>query len=149
MISETLLRALQERMRKLSEASSGHAVRDAELRAAVERARLTDASETAREAAAVRECERLLDEIKELRDHINDLSRSREDPVLVSGLKEELTELETRRLESDQQLEQLRAHRHETLENAIRELESAAQEHRHIADQAMRLREHIEKLSHG
>ena len=72
MISETLLRALQERMRKLSEASSGHAVRDAELRAAVERARLTDASETAREAAAVRECERLLDEIKELRDHIND-----------------------------------------------------------------------------
>ena len=149
MISETLLRALQERMRKLSEASSGHAVRDAELRAAVERARLTDASETAREAAAVRECERLLDEIKELRDHINDLSRSREDPVLVSGLKEELTELETRRLESDQQLEQLQAHRHETLENAIRELESAEQEHRHIADQAMRLREHIEKLSHG
>jgi chromosome segregation ATPase len=149
MISETLLRTLQERMRKLSEASSGHAVHDAELRAAVERARLTDASETAREAAAVRERERLLDEIKELRDHINDLSRSREDPVLVSGLKEELTELETRRLESDQQLEQLRAHRHETLENAIRELESAEQEHRHIADQAMSLREHIEKLSHG
>jgi hypothetical protein len=149
MISETLLRTLQERMRKLSEASSGHAVHDAELRAAVERARLTDASETAREAAAVSDCERLLDEIKELRDHINDLSRSREDPVLVSGLKEELTELETRRLESDQQLERLRAHRHETLENAIRELESAEQEHRHIADQAMRLREHIEKLSHG
>ncbi len=149
MISETLLRALQERMRKLSEASSGHAVHDAELRAAVERARLTDASEAAREAAAVSDCERLLDEIKELRDHINNLSRSREDPVLVSGLKEELTELETRRLESDQQLERLRAHRHETLENAIRELESAEQEHRHIADQAMRLREHIEKLSHG
>ena len=149
MISETLLRALQERMRKLSGASSAYAVRDAELRAAVERARLTDASETAREAAAVREAEILLDEIKELRDHVNDLIRVREDPALVSGLKEELTELESRRLEIDQQLERLRAHRHETLENAIRELDSAEQEHRHVADQAMRLREHIEKLSHG
>lgn len=42
MISETLLRALQERMRKLTDASSKYAVRDVELRAAVERARLTD-----------------------------------------------------------------------------------------------------------
>jgi hypothetical protein len=33
MINETLLRALQERMRKLTEASSTYAVRDAELRA--------------------------------------------------------------------------------------------------------------------
>jgi hypothetical protein len=87
MISETLLRALQERMRKLSGASSAYAVRDAELRAAVERARLTDASETAREAAAVRECEILLEEIKELRDHVNDLIRGREDPALVCGRK--------------------------------------------------------------
>jgi hypothetical protein len=149
MISETLLNALQARMRKLLEASSTHAVRDHELRAAVERARLTDASETAREAATVRECESLLDEIKELRDHINDLIGGREDSALVTGLKEELTELESKRLESDQQLKQLKAHRHETLENAIRELESAEQEHRHIADQAMILREHIEKLSHG
>lgn len=38
MISETLLRALQERMRKLTDASSKYAVRDVELRAAVERA---------------------------------------------------------------------------------------------------------------
>jgi hypothetical protein len=149
MISETLLRALQERMRKLSGASSAYAVRDAELRAAVERARLTDASETAREAAAVRESEILLEEIKELRDHVNDLIRGREDPALVCGLKEELTALESRRLEIDRQVEQLSAHRHETLENAIRELDSAEHEHRHIADQAMRLREHIEKLSHG
>jgi hypothetical protein len=136
-------------MRKLSGASSAYAVRAAELRAAVERSRLTDASETAREGAAARECEILLEEIKELRDHVIDLIRGREDPALVSGLKEELTELESRRLEIDQQLERLRAHRHETLENAIRELESAEQEHRHVADQAMRLREHIEKLSHG
>jgi DNA repair exonuclease SbcCD ATPase subunit len=149
MISETLLRALQERMRKLTGTSLTYAVRNAELRAALERARLTDATETVREAEAVRESERLMEEIKELRDHINDLIRGREDPALVSGLKEELTELESRRREIDQQIEDSRSHRHEALENAIREFESAEQEHRHIADQAMRLREHIEKLSHG
>jgi hypothetical protein len=149
MISETLLRALQERMRKLTGSSLTYAVRNAELRAALERARLTEATETVREAEAGRESERLMDEIKELRDHINDLIRGREDPALVSGLKEELTELESRRREIDQQIEHSRSHRHEALENAIREHESAEQEHRHIADQAMRLREHIEKLSHG
>jgi uncharacterized protein (DUF3084 family) len=90
-----------------------------------------------------------VEEIKELRDHINDLLRSPEDPALVSGLKEELAELEARRREIDQQIEQSRSHRRDALENAIRELESAEQEHRHVADQAMRLREHIEKLSHG
>lgn len=149
MISETLLRALQERMRKLSTESSAYAVRDAELRAAVERARVTDAAESAREAVAVGESAQLADEVRALRDHVNDLSRGGQDLVLVAGLKEELSELEEQRREIDQQLEQLRSHRHQALENAIRELESAEQQHRHIADQAMRLREHIEKLSHG
>jgi chromosome segregation ATPase len=149
MISETLLRALQERMRKLTGASSTYAVRNAELRAALERAKLTEASEAVRETEAVQESERLVEEIKALRDHINDLLRSREDPALISGLTEELAELEGRRHEIDQQIEQSRSHRHDALENAVRELESAEQEHRHVADQAMRLREHIEKLSHG
>jgi chromosome segregation ATPase len=149
MISETLLCALQERMRKLTGASSTYAVRNAELRAALERAKLTEASEAVRETEAVQESERLVEEIKALRDHINDLLRSREDPALISGLTEELAELEGRRHEIDQQIEQSRSHRHDALENAVRELESAEQEHRHVADQAMRLREHIEKLSHG
>ncbi len=149
MISETLLCALQERMRKLTGASSTYAVRNAELRAALERAKLTEASEAVRETEAVQESERLVEEIKALRDHINDLLRSREDPALISGLTEELAELEGRRHEIDQQIEQSRSHRHDTLENALRELESAEQEHRHFADQAMRLREHIERLSHG
>jgi chromosome segregation ATPase len=149
MISETLLCALQERMRKLTGASSTYAVRNAELRAALERAKLTEASEAVRETDAVQESERLVEEIKALRDHINDLLRSREDPALISGLTEELAELEGRRHEIDQQIEQSRSHRHDALENAVRELESAEQEHRHVADQAMRLREHIEKLSHG
>jgi hypothetical protein len=149
MINEKLLRALQERMRKLTGTSSTYAVRNAELRAALERARLTEATEAVQETEAVRESARLVEEIKELRDHINDLLRNREDPPLVSGLKEELVELEGRQREIDQQIEQSRSHRHQALENAIRELESAEQEHRHVADQAMRLREHIEKLSHG
>jgi organic radical activating enzyme len=149
MISETLLRALQERMRKLTGASSTYAVRNAELRAAVERARLIEATEAVRQTETVRESERLMEEIKELRDHINDLVCSRGDPALISGLKAELAELESRRVEIDQQIEQSKSHRHEALENAIKELESAEQQHRHIADQAMRLREHIERLSHG
>ena len=91
----------------------------------------------------------MVEEIRELRDHVKDLLHSREDPALVSGLNEELEALERRRREIDQQIEQSRSHRRDALENAIRELESAEQEHRHIADQAMRLREHIEKLSHG
>ena len=149
MISETLLQALQERMRKLTGASSTYAVRNAELRAALERARLTEATEAIRETEGIRESERLVEEIKELRDHINALLRSREDPALVSGLEEELAELEGRRGEIDHQIEQSRSHRHDALENAIKELESAEHQHRHVADQAMRLREHIEKLSHG
>ncbi|MFZ1121124.1 MAG: hypothetical protein WCA59_08150 [Candidatus Binataceae bacterium] len=149
MISETLLQALQERMRKLTGASSTYAVRNAELRAALERARLTEATEAIRETEGIRESERLMEEIKELRDHINALLRSREDPALVSGLEEELAELEGRRREIDHQIEQSRSHRHDALENAIKELESAEHQHRHVADQAMRLREHIEKLSHG
>ncbi|MGA8566273.1 MAG: hypothetical protein WB580_00635, partial [Candidatus Binataceae bacterium] len=78
MISETLLRALQERMRKLTGASSTYAVRNAELRAALERARLTEATEAIRETEGIRESERLMEEIKELRDHINALLRSQE-----------------------------------------------------------------------
>jgi hypothetical protein len=149
MISETVLRTLQERMRKLLDASAAYAERDAELRAAVERARLTDPSETARESAAASESERLIDEKQNLQDHINDLIRSGQDPALISDLKEELAELESRRGETEQQIELSRSYRQSTLENAIRELEFAEREHRRVADQAMRLREHIEKLSHG
>ena len=85
MISETLLRALQERMRKLTGASSIYAVRNAELRAALERARLTEATEAIRETEGIRESERLMEEIKELRDHINALLRSRKIPPLFQA----------------------------------------------------------------
>jgi chromosome segregation ATPase len=145
MISETVLRTLQERMRRLLEISAACAARDAELRAAVERARSTEPGETAREAADVRDSERLMEEKRCLQDHINELIGSGQDPALVSDLKEELAELESRRLEIDQRIEQSRP----SVENAIRELECGELEHRRVADQATRLREHIEKLSQG
>jgi putative protein kinase ArgK-like GTPase of G3E family len=49
----------------------------------------------------------------------------------------------------ERRVEELRSHRHRVLENTMTELESAEQRHRHIADQAMSPREHIEKLAHG
>jgi DNA-binding HxlR family transcriptional regulator len=143
MISETVLKTLQERMRRLLDISAQYAARDAELRAAVEHAKLAAPSEAIREAA--NNSERLTEEKRCLQDHINDLIRSGQDPVLISDLTEELAELESRRREIDRQIEQSRP----TLENALRELESGELEHRHVADQATRLREHIERLSQG
>ena len=89
MINETLLRTLEERMRKLTKASSTYAVRNAELRAAVERTKLTDAEE-AEEAAAMKETGQLAEEIRALRDHVAHLLRDRADSALVPGLQEEL-----------------------------------------------------------
>src|SRR5215469_11896278 len=97
MINETLLRALQERMRKLTDASFTHAVRNAELRAALERAKLTDAEEAALEAAATEASKQLADEICALRDHVNDLIRGHADGTLIAGLDAELSELEDNR----------------------------------------------------
>ncbi len=104
------------------------------FRAAVERARMTEAAEAAQEAAALAESQQLADEIRALHDHIDNLVRGREDPVLVDGLKEELSELENRGSDIKQRIEQQKSHRHQVLENAVRELESAEQQHRQVAD---------------
>jgi len=149
MIDEPLLRALQERMRRLTETSSTYAVRDAELRAAVDRAKLTDTEEAAQEAAIMEESVQLTGVIRALHDHVDNLLRDRADAALVAGLQEELSELENERAGLECRVEELRSRRHQVLENAIGELESAEQQHRYIADQAMRLREHIEKLAHS
>jgi hypothetical protein len=148
MISETLLSALQAGMRKLLEASSTYVKRCVELRAAVERARLAESTEAAEKAAVARQSEKLPGELKALREHIEDLIRGREDPAIISGLQEVLKDLESTQHEVHQQLERLRSRGHEALESATAELEFAEQEHRRIADQAMKLREHIEKVSH-
>jgi len=149
MIDETLLRALQERMRRLTGASSTYAVRDAELRAAVERAKMTETEEAAQEAAIMEESVQLTGVIRALRNHVDHLLSDRADAALIAGLQEELSELENERTGLERRVEELRSRRHQLLETAIRELESAEQQHRHIADQAMRLREHIEKLAHS
>jgi hypothetical protein len=148
MISETLLRALQEGMRNLTEASSTYAKRIVELRAAVERVRLAKSTEAAQKAAVARQSERLPGELKALREHIDDLIRGREDPGLISGLQEVLRDLESTQHKVHQQLERLRSRGNEALESATAELESAEREHRRIVDHAMKLREHIEKVSH-
>jgi len=149
MISETLLRALQERMRKLTDASSAYAVQDTELRASLERAKLPDAEEPAQEAAAVEESKQLSDQIHALRDHVDDLIRNNTDALLVAGVKEEVSDLESNRAGVEQRLEELRSQRHQTLEHAMRKLESAEQRRRHIVQEAMLLRMHIERLVHG
>ena len=149
MIDETLLRALQERMRRLTGASSTYAVRDAELRAAVERAKMTETEEAAQEAAIMEESVQLTGVIRALRNHVDHLLSDRADAALIAGLQEELSELENERTGLERRVEELRSRRHQLLETAIRELESAEQQHRHIADQAMRLRKHIEKLAHS
>jgi hypothetical protein len=113
------------------------------------RARADDeAAEAAQEAAALAESQQLAGEIRALHHHIDNLVGGREDPVLVEGLKEELSELEHRQSDLEQRIEQRKSRRHQALENAVRELESAEQQHRQVADQAMRLRKHIEKISH-
>jgi hypothetical protein len=149
MISETLLRAFQVGMQRLTEASSTYAIRIVELRAAVERAKLAESAEAAEEAATARESARLPDELEALREHINDLIRGQEDPAQISVLQEVLKDLESRQHEVQRQLERLRSRGHEAIERATAELEFAEQEHRRIADQAMKLRQHIEKVSHG
>ena len=149
MISETLLRALQERMRKLTDASSAYAAQDAELRASLERAKLNDAAEPGQEAAAVEESRQLTEQIHALRDYVNDLIHNNADAVLLAGLKEEVSELESKREGVEQRLEELRSRRHQALDHAMRKLESAEQRRRHIVQEAMLLRVHIEKLVHG
>jgi hypothetical protein len=149
MITEALLRALQERMRKLTNTSAECALRGAECRAALERARLIDAAEAAQESEALSHSALLAEEISALRDHVDELLRRREDPVLVADLKEELSELEKKRTDLDRQIEILKSNRQRSLDHAVKELEIAEREHRKVADQAMRLREYIETLSHS
>ena len=75
--------------------------------------------------------------------------RNNADAVLVAGLKEEVSELESKREGVEQRLEELRSRRHQAFDHAMRKLESAEQRRRHIVQEAMLLRVHIEKLVHG
>lgn len=152
MANETLLRALQERMRKLNGRSGEIVARIAKLQATLGEARSAAEAAVEHEASAVKDTENLAKEVKTLQDHINSLVRNKEDAALITALQDELGELETKQRESEQQVERLKSRSaalKQSLENTANELKSAEQDHRVAADQAMKLREHIEKVSHG
>jgi chromosome segregation ATPase len=151
MRNETLLRALQEKMRKLTETGIDCAAKIAQLREKAEQARLGIEAVMMQQSNAARGQEEIAAEAKVLRDHVNDLARGRTDPALMSALEDELKDLERRAREASQQIEGLRNRvrpMSDALAAAKAELEASEESHRNITDQTMKLREHIEKVAH-
>jgi chromosome segregation ATPase len=152
MRNETLLRALQEKMRKLTENSIDFATKIAQLRDKAEQARLGIEAVMMQQSNAARGHEEVAAEAKTLRDHVNDLVRGRADPVLISALEDELKDLEKHEHEANQQVDGLRDRVRalgEPLAAVKAELEASEETHRKMTDQSMKLREHIEKVAHA
>jgi chromosome segregation ATPase len=151
MRNETLLRALQEKMRKLTENGIDCAGKIAQLREKAEQARLGIEAVTMQQSNAARGHEEIAAEAKVLRDHVNGLIRDRTDPVLISALEDELKDLERREREANQQVQGLRDRVRalgDPLAAIKTELEANEETHRKMTDQSMKLREHIEKVAH-
>jgi predicted nuclease with TOPRIM domain len=149
--NETLLRALQESMRKLTDSGIHGAVNVAQLREKAEQSRRDIEACMRQQAAATREHERVCAEAKALRDHVDELMRLRADPVLVSTLQDELNDLKRQETETKQEAETLRARvraMSEALEAVKAELATSEANHRKLTDQAMKLREHLERVEH-
>jgi len=152
MRNETLLRALQESMRKLTESGINGATNIAQLRDKSEQARLEIETAMMQQSQAAREHEQISAEAKALRDHVSELVRLRADPVLISTLEDELKDLDRHEGETRQQVEALRARVRalgESLEAIKAELEASEGSHRRLTDQTMKLREHLEKVAHA
>ena len=152
MRNETLLRALQESMRKLNENGISGATKIAQLRDKAEQARLAIETTMMEQSEAAREHQRISAEATALRDHVSELVRLRAEPVLISTLEDELKDLDRRELETTQQIEALRARVRtlsESLEAGKAELEASEATHRRLTDQTMKLREHLEKVAHA
>jgi len=152
MRNETLLRALQERMRKLTENGIDCAAKIAQLREKSEQARLGIEALTMQQSKAARGHEELVAEAKALQIHVNDLLRGRTDPILISALEDELKDLERHEREANQQIEGLQERARAlgaTLAAVKAELEAGEETHRKMTDQSMKLREHIEKVAHA
>jgi hypothetical protein len=109
MINEAVLKALQARMRKLTEASISIAARAEQLRAAIEQAETAAKTTSNEEAAAKRENDRLLGEAKAPRVYINGLARDGEAPALIAALQEEFGDLESKQREAAQQVERIKS----------------------------------------
>jgi chromosome segregation ATPase len=152
MKNETLLRALQERMRKLTENGIDCAAKIAQLREKSEQARLGIETLTMQQSKAARGHEELVAEANALQIHVNDLLRGRTDPILISSLEDELKDLERHEREANQQIEGLQERARAlgaTLAAVKAELEASEETHRKMTDQSMKLREHIEKVAHA
>jgi len=73
-------------------------------------------------------------------------------PVLVSTLQDEINDLKRQETETKQEAETLGARvraMSEALEAVKAELETGEANHRKLTDQAMKLREHLEKVEHA
>jgi len=152
MENETLLRALQEGMRKLTENGITYTVSTAKLRESAEQARLGIEATMAQKSQTVEEHHRIAAEAKALRDHLSELVRCHADPTLISTLGDELKDLDSRQREANRQVEALTARLRaldEHLKAANAELEAAEEVHRRLTDRTMKLREHIEKVAHA
>lgn len=148
--NETLLRALQESMRKLTDSAIHCAVNVAQLREKAEQARRDIEASVRQQSAATREHERVCAEAKALRDHVDELVRLRTDPVLVSTLQDELKDLNRQESETKQETEALGARvraMSAALEALKAELETSEANHRKLTDQTMKL--HLEKVEHA
>lgn len=152
MISDAVLKALQSRMRKLTVAGINTAARAEQLRVAMEEAEAASNAASEEEAQAQQAAAELASEVKGLGDYIEGLARGGEDQALVATLKEELGELQNQQREAAQRVEQLKSRGQalkQSRQNLAAELESTEHKHRQINDQAMKLREHIEKVAHS
>ena len=152
MRNETLLRALQESMRKLTENGINAATNIAQLRYKVEQARLAIETAMKQQSEAARVHQQMATEAKALRDHVSELVRLRAHPILISTLEDELKDLDRRERETTQQVEALGGRVRalgESLETVKTELEAGEEAHRRSSDQTMKLREHIEKVEHA
>jgi len=152
MIEQAVLRALQSRMRKLTVASINSAARAEHLRVEIEQAEEAIKAAAEEQAEAERQNKGLADDEKTVAQYIEGLAKDGEDQILLTALKEELGELENQRREADQRVERLKSHNEalkKSLENTLVELKRTEAEHRQISDQAMALREHIEKVAEG
>jgi len=150
--NETLLRALQESMRKLTDSAIHGAVNVAQLREKAEQSRRDIEAGLKQQSAAIRQHEQVCAEAKALRDHVDELVRLRTDPFLVSTLQDELKDLSRQEMETKQEAETLKARvraMSEALEAIKAELETGEANHRKLTDQAMKLREHLEKVEHA
>jgi chromosome segregation ATPase len=136
-------------MRKLTVASINSAARAEHLRVEIEQAEDAVKNAADEQAEAERQNARLVEDVNAVNDYIEGLAKSGENQALISTLKEELAELQNQQNEASQRVVRLKSHAEalkQSLQNTTAELQNVEADHRKTNDQAMKLREHIEKV---